>query len=287
MKKRIDVIASVEAYENLSSFADIEELNTTVRSYRDIIKLAVTRKDVQARLIDLLEILKRHSCKQIGVSYMCKNSIASYLNVAYKTVQRLMKKLEALGIIKQIATKRKSDMRQTANAIVIVPFTVEEEVSDKNHTEMTEKCPSNKTTSISLKQKIKNIRNIDNNPQNVDKFVNNDVDNNIEFYDYSYVSSNVPTLFIDSVRPFFNKAKDIYKLWSRLNLAARKTKVNFVVADHIDVFVKTFKESIYSYKQNKVRKDLFGFIYGAWKNSMVTLSRQLNTCMHNWLDATN
>lgn len=286
MKKCIEVIAGSEAYENLSTFTDIEELNKTVRRYRDIIKLAVTRKDVQARLIDLLEILKRHSCKQIGVSYMCKNSISSYLNVSYKTIQRLMKKLEALGMIKQIATKRKSDMRQTANAIVIVPFIVEEEVSDKTPSEMTEKCPTNKTTSISLKQNIKKIRNIDNNPQNVDKSVNNYVDSDIEFYDYSYVSSNVPTLFIDSVRPFFNKAKDIYKLWSRLNLAARKTKVNFVVADHIDVFVKTFKETIYSYKQNKVRKDLFGFIYGAWRNKMVELSRRFNDCdFYNWMEA--
>lgn len=286
MKKRIDVIASTEAYENLSSFNEIEELNKTVRTYRDIIKLAVTRKDVQARLITLLEVLKRHSCKQLGVSYMCKNTISSYLNVSYKTVQRLMKKLESLGMIKQIATKRKSDMRQTANAIVIVPFIVEEEVSDKNHTELTVKCPTNKTTSISLKQKnIKNIRNSNANPQNVDNSVNKSVDN-IEFYDYTYVSSNVPTRFIDSVRPFFNNAKDIYKLWSRLNLAANKTKVNFVVADHIDVFVKTFKETIFSYKQNKVRKDIIGYMYGAWKNKMVEVARQLNNNeFYNWMEA--
>ncbi|WP_187370306.1 hypothetical protein [Bacillus massilioanorexius] len=51
------------------------------------------------------------------------------------------------------------------------------------------------------------------------------------------------------------------------------------------MFVKTFKETIFSYKQSKVRKDIIGYVYGAWKNSMVTLSRQLNNWMHNWLDS--
>ncbi len=57
MKKRIDVIANDEAYDNLSSFTDIEELNNTVRSYRDIIRVSIKRADVQARLIALLEVL--------------------------------------------------------------------------------------------------------------------------------------------------------------------------------------------------------------------------------------
>lgn len=79
----------------------------TVRSYRDIIRTSIKRKDVQFRLISLLELLKRYSCKQLGVSYMCKNTIADVLELSYKTIQRLMKKLVDLGIIKQIFMKRK------------------------------------------------------------------------------------------------------------------------------------------------------------------------------------
>lgn len=88
MKKRIDVIANEKSYNNLSTFTDIEELNKTVRVYRDTIRGGIKRVDVQSRLITLLELLKRYSCKQIGVSYMCKNTIASKLEVSYKTVQR-------------------------------------------------------------------------------------------------------------------------------------------------------------------------------------------------------
>ncbi|PHD48737.1 cytosolic protein, partial [Bacillus toyonensis] len=33
-KKRINVVAQQESYQNLSSFKDVEELNNTVRTYR-------------------------------------------------------------------------------------------------------------------------------------------------------------------------------------------------------------------------------------------------------------
>ena len=100
----------------------MEEQNQTVRTYRDTIRMSIKRSDVQARLITLLEILKRHSCKYVGVSFLCKNSIADIMEVSYKTVQRLMKKLVDLGMIKQVAMKRTKDMLQTSNAIMIQPI---------------------------------------------------------------------------------------------------------------------------------------------------------------------
>ncbi|MDF9626592.1 cytosolic protein, partial [Bacillus cereus] len=93
MKKKITIIATKEAFHNLSSFKDVEELNKTIRTYRDTIRMSIKRKDVQAKLLTLLEMLKRHSCKYVGVSFLCKNSIAQMMEVSYKTVQRFMKKL--------------------------------------------------------------------------------------------------------------------------------------------------------------------------------------------------
>lgn len=282
MKKRIDVIASEEAYTNLSRFEELEDLNKTVRAHRDLIRMNVTRSDVQARLITLLELLKRHSCKQIGVSYMCKNTIAEKLEVSYKTVQRLMSKLESLGLIKQIATKRKSDMRQTANAIIIIPFIVEEEVSDKTPSEIEGKCPTKKTNSISLKQNLnnKNIRNSETRESEENSKPSTEK-STIEYFDYSYVSSNVPVSFIDSVRPFFNNATDIYRLWSRLKLAAKKSNVD--VYEQLDSFIKTFKETVFNIKRNRNRKDVIGYVYGAWRNTAAVISRRLNNKI-DWLE---
>lgn len=155
MKKRIDVIASETSFHNLSTFKEVEELNKTVRTYRDTIRMSIKRTDVQSKLIALLEILKRHSCKYVGVSFLCKNRIAEKMEVSYKTVQRLMKKLVNLGMIRQVSMKRKKDMLQTANAIIIQPIV--EEVSDKQPAKSPTKCPTIKTTPVSLKQNIKDI----------------------------------------------------------------------------------------------------------------------------------
>ncbi|PHG01100.1 cytosolic protein, partial [Bacillus toyonensis] len=122
-------MAQEESFHNLSSFKEVEELNKTVRTYRDTIRMSIKRTDVQSKLIALLEILKRHSCKYVGVSFLCKNRIAKKMEVSYKTVQRLMKRLVDLGIIKQVAMKRTKNMLQTSNAIIIQPIV--EEVSNK------------------------------------------------------------------------------------------------------------------------------------------------------------
>ncbi|PFY50286.1 cytosolic protein, partial [Bacillus toyonensis] len=126
-RKRIEIIASEESFNNLSTFKEVEELNKTVRAYRDTLRMSIKRTDVQSKLITLLEILKRHSCKYVGVSFLCKNRIAEKMEVSYKTVQRLMKKLVDLDMIKQVAMKRTKDMLQTSNAIIIQPIV--EEVS--------------------------------------------------------------------------------------------------------------------------------------------------------------
>jgi DNA-binding Lrp family transcriptional regulator len=263
MKKRIDVIASEESFNNLSTFSDIEELNRTVRRYKDIIKSSVKRSDVQARLIVLLELLKRHSCKQIGVSYMCKNTIADKLEVSYKTVQRLVKKLEDLGMIRQVAMKRKSDMLQTANAIIIQP--VKNDVSDKIPTERSEKCPTIKTTSAILKQNINNKRKAVSLSSHVDKSVNNKKPN--------FVAHWVPNRFVSLVSCFYKRAETIQEFWKVVKQCNRVT--NHVTEERafsddqeLHIGVQAFKEFVMKVKSEKKMNNIFGYFNGVVNNLM-------------------
>ena len=116
-KKRIEIIASVEAYENLSSFKSINDLNEAVRAYKDQYKEDLNKTD-----LILLDILHRYSAKYTGVSFLTKNNLAKMLGCTRKTITRKCNKFEMLGIIKQYETKRSSDMKQTSNAIVILPI---------------------------------------------------------------------------------------------------------------------------------------------------------------------
>ena len=261
MKNRIDVIANDESYNNLSSFTEREEMNQTVRVYRDIIRASIKRADVQARLIALLEVLKRHSCKQIGVSYMCKNTIADKLEVSYKTVQRLMKKLVDLGMIKQISMKRKKDMMQTANAIIIQP--VNEEVTDKTPVKVAKKCPTIKTTTSSLKQNIKNI-----NKRNSVPSVSNVNNSDNNFPKANFVAAWVPENFANLASSFYHEAKTIQEFWKVVKQCNRVIDYStgsraFNKAQEIQIGIKAFKEFAMKVKAGtKMIKGQFAYFNG-------------------------
>ncbi|HHX7186635.1 TPA: helix-turn-helix domain-containing protein [Bacillus thuringiensis] len=257
-KKCIDVIASDESFRNLSPFIELEELNKTIRTYRDNIRMSIKRTDVQSKLITLLEILKRHSCKYVGVSFLCKNSIADMMEVSYKTVQRLMKKLVDLDMIKQIAMKRKKDMLQTSNAIIIQPIV--EEVSNKVDTKSPTKCPTIKTKPVSLKQNIKDINKRNSNENS------NTPKENIEQADF--VAHWVPERFISLVSSFYSESKTIQELWKVVR-QCNKT-VNFSTGDkafnadqELTIGLKAIKEFVMKIKSGvKMKKGKFAYFNG-------------------------
>ena len=149
MKKRIDRIAGEETYTHLKTFENVEQMNVTVRQYKDTIADMGLRKDLKRNLLTILEYLKRHSCRYFGVSFKGKRKIAADLEMSDKTITRLCKHLETLGVIKQYAMKRPTDMLQTADAIVIQP--VECRLGKKNNRQDDDKM-SDQKNKTSLKQ---------------------------------------------------------------------------------------------------------------------------------------
>ncbi|MRB61589.1 helix-turn-helix domain-containing protein [Bacillus thuringiensis] len=264
MKTRINVIANKETYFNLSTFKEVEELNKTVRTYRDIIRMSIKRTDVQSKLITLLEILKRHSCKYVGVSFLCKNRIAEKMEVSYKTVQRLMKKLVDLEMIKQVAMKRTKDMLQTSNAIIIQPIV--EEVSDKVDTKSPPKCPTIKTTPVSLKQNIKDINKRNSNENS------NTLEENIEQADY--VAHWVPERFISLVSSFYSESKTIQELWKVVRQCNKVTNFStgnkaFTKDQELTIGLKAIKEFVMKIKSGaKMNRGKFAYFNGIVNNLM-------------------
>lgn len=259
MEKRcIDVIASEESFRNLSPFIELEELNKTIRTYRDNIRMSIKRMDVQSKLITLLEILKRHSCKYVGVSFLCKNSIADMMEVSYKTVQRLMKKLVDLEMIKQVAMKRKKDMLQTSNAIIIQP--IAEEVSNKLNAKSPTKCPTIKTKPVSLKQNIKDI-----NKRNSDEH-SNTPEENIEQADF--VAHWVPERFVSLVSSFYSESKTIQELWKVVRQCNKVTNFStgnkaFTKDQELTIGLKAIKEFVMKIKSGvKMKKGKFAYFNG-------------------------
>ncbi|WP_209369634.1 helix-turn-helix domain-containing protein [Priestia megaterium] len=146
-KKRIEIVACTESYQNLSSFDSIEQLNETVRAYKEKLQGMLNKTELA-----VLDLLHRYSAKYKGVSFLTKNHIAELVGRKRRTIIYICNRLEELGVIKQLETKRTSDMRQTSNAIVIQPIQ-EEKVADQeeNCTQETENIAHQKDNT-SLKQ---------------------------------------------------------------------------------------------------------------------------------------
>ncbi|MBG9839094.1 MULTISPECIES: helix-turn-helix domain-containing protein [Bacillus cereus group] len=260
-KKGITIIAGNETYENLATFKTVDELNETVRAYKE--KFVDQLNKTQ---LAVLNKLHNYSSKYFGVSFRAKKNIAEDLNISRRTVIRVCLHLESLGIIKQLEMKRNSDMRQTSNAIVIQPIIVEEQVVTQAPIKNEEKCHTNKTKPISLKQKTKdiNIRNSNESQSNV---------NDNDFIDYRVPQSmrmKLATAFGSKVinESFHNAVNIVKKAAKKFSLVSDKDVFNNILAnasvalfskthevEHngtlmknpIGYFTNTFKTMVYNY----------------------------------------
>src|SRR5690606_19903840 len=120
-------------------FKTIEQLNESVRIHKRNPKLNETDRAV-------LDLLAQYSCKVIGKSWLAKSTIAELVGKSRRTIIRVCKKLESLGIIRQYERKRATgDRRQTSNLIVILPAV--EPAQEKN---VTAECHTQETPERNL-----------------------------------------------------------------------------------------------------------------------------------------
>ncbi|HDR3483911.1 TPA: helix-turn-helix domain-containing protein [Bacillus pacificus] len=262
MKKQgITIIAGNETYENLATFKTINELNNTVRAYKE--KFANQLNKTQ---LAVLNKLHNYSSKFFGVSFRTKKNIAEDLNISRRTVIRVCLHLESLGIIKQLEMKRNSDMRQTSNAIVIQPIIVEEQVVTQASIKNDKKCHTNKTKPISLKQNIK-----DKNKRNSNEN-SNTPEENIEQADF--VAHWVPKRFVSLVSSFYSESKTIQELWKVVRQCNKVTNFStgekaFDKDQELTIGLSAIKEFVMKIKSGtKMNKGKFAYFNGIVNNLM-------------------
>ncbi|BAR85711.1 MULTISPECIES: helix-turn-helix domain-containing protein [Bacillus cereus group] len=253
-KQGITIIAGNETYENLTTFKTVDELNKTVRAYKEEFVDQLNKTQLA-----VLNKLHNYSSKFFGVSFRTKKHIAEDLNISRRTVIRVCLHLESLGIIKQLEMKRKSDMRQTSNAIVIQPI-VEEHVVTQAPVKNEEKCHTNKTTTKTLKQNIKDINKRNSNEHS------NTPEKNIEQADF--VAHWVPERFVSLVSSFYSESKTIQELWKvvrQCNKIVNHTTGDkaFTKDQELTIGLKAIKEFVMKIKSGtKMKKGKFAYFNG-------------------------
>ncbi|MGE6617250.1 helix-turn-helix domain-containing protein [Bacillus mycoides] len=260
-KQAITILASIETYENLVSFDTLKELNDTVRAYKEQFADQLNKNQLA-----VLNKLHNYSSKFLGVSFRTKKHIAEDLDISRRTVIRVCQRLESLGIIKQLEMKRPSDMRQTSNIIVIQPIIQKKQIVTEAPTKNAEICHTKKTTTKTLKQKIKNVIK---RKQEVSHSFQHDLD----FIDYRVPQSmrmELQTAFDPKViNESFKNARNIVKKAAKQfnlladtdvfhNLLANASSVLYskthknehngkLMKNPIGYFTRTFKKMVYNY----------------------------------------
>lgn len=229
-KIAIRLIACEETYKNLTTFTDIDELNKTVRYYKENFNEKLSKN-----ALVVLDQLHRYSAKYLGCSFRSKGNIAETLNISRRTVIRACQLLEQLGIIKQYEMKRSKDMQQTSNCIVIQPIVTQDkpEIEEECHT---------KTNPISLKQNIINKRN--------------------ELLNSDFVSNKIPKEFAQYVQYFYNDPQTIEELYKVVSLQTRYLTY-YTKENKLEVALNAFKQLIRNLKLGKRKvRNIFGYYWG-------------------------
>ncbi|MEX0416865.1 helix-turn-helix domain-containing protein [Bacillus sp. C30] len=260
-KQAITILASIETYENLASFQTLTELNGTVRTYKKQFANQLNKNQLA-----VLNHLHTHSSKYLGVSFKSKKKIAEALHISRRTVIRVCHHLESLGIIKQLEMKRKSDMRQTSNIIIIQPIIVKEQLVTEDPTKTVEICHTKKTTTKTLKQKIKDINKRNSIPNN------SKPEENIK--QANFVAHWVPERFVSFVNSFYSASKTIQELWKVVR-QCNKT-INFTTGDkaftkdqELTIGFRAIKEFVMKIKSGvNMKNGKFAYFNGIVNNLM-------------------
>ncbi len=224
-------------YQSLQSFSSIEDMNKSVKHYKQVYKSKMTKSTYE-----ILDALSQYSCVYFGVSYISQRKLAEQLDISYKTVQRGINSLVELGIIKKYETKRVTgDKRQSTNIFVIIPMNDQPEMSNQE-------------------TPIQNSKSI------------NTYDTKIEFDRESKESlikkglvSKLPSTLKRVLAPFFDADK-LYQLSGIVFKAKSSVDKSIQLEEHESDYYNAILSVLNAFKRGKVT-NLEGLLYHAIKTT--------------------
>lgn len=261
-------IDSLQAYK---TFDGLKPLQTAVKAYKNMVEENESiKKSMKDKLIKLLNYLRKHSLKVLGVSWISQTKIAKALGVSKRqTIGKWIALLEELGFIKRFKAKRSSDNRRTTDLIVIQPLPVKEsghkEAQESGHKDTEKKGHQKELLSL----KSSSLKSLKDNVE--DAPVHNTIDlsvDNLEDDTTKYLPADIPSAFIKIAKKLSSSSDDIYEFWKRIALASKTT--GLVEYNAVAIGVKAAKTT---YKNRARIKDkstngLLGYFFGTIKRMM-------------------
>ncbi|WP_052728594.1 hypothetical protein [Domibacillus tundrae] len=104
----------------------------------------------------------------------------------------------------------------------------------------------------------------------------------------SFTPKNVPGEFVKTAKPFFDDAEEIHDLWKKAALVYRQFDLLHELEQYTELVIDALKQSVYTLKHRKIRKDFKGYFYGTLLKMFTYQKRQETFSSHpsifNWLE---
>jgi hypothetical protein len=281
---------NIKQFTRFSQFTNVGEFNEHKKNFLEDHHQLFTKSEFMA-----FELLSQYSVVVPGVANvkidtLVEKSSEKGAGVSRASFIRMLRKAKKAGILVVHKTYRSSG-GFAHNVFVFQRFDPpgETEVihreNDENAGDSKAVHTENETETINLlinhqDQKI-NIR-----KENVP--TNTTPENpSLKDLDETFTPGNVPNEFIQTVKPFYNRAIEIYRFWQKARLAYDKFNFDMPLEFMISVTIDAFKTTVFHYKHRKIKTTFVQYFYGTLCGMFGVQKRKEHMAKkprYNWLD---
>ncbi|WP_078430531.1 hypothetical protein [Alkalihalobacterium alkalinitrilicum] len=273
----------IEQYIRYSQFSNLQEFNVSNKKALDIHGHHFTKGERIA-----FDILTRFSVKVLGVcnARICKLVQACQITqggISRSTFERMLRKAKSLGIISILHTVRETG--GYAHSVYIFnrfdtpnnEQLTEGKNSQNPHPPTTNLCKNRQETHL---VETKTLKDKDLRQHKVKKIDQK----NMNELDHTFVPDSIPPLFVQTVKPFFNRVTEICGLWNRAQMAYRSAKFaqDALIHTLLPTIVHAFKQTVFRYKQNRIQSEFIPYFYGTVANLLTVEKRKMVAEKAQW-----
>jgi hypothetical protein len=285
---------NIYQYKHMSKFQSVAEFN----QHKDIILQRHPDLFTRSEYI-AFEVLTQYSVVVPGVANAKIATLVSACStkqggISRATFVRMLRKAKSTGFLKIHKTYR-THGGFAHNVFVFHPIDVPAE-TQMTHREETG-IPSE--SKVDPKQSATESMNLFSNLQNKDLNIRQEKNVNttsqpsasspqLQDLDYTFVPGNVPKEFIQTVKPFYDKAAEIYSFWHKALSVYKKFNFQSPLESLTPMVIDAFKTTVFHYKLQAIKTRFTQYFYGTLRAMFSAEKRREHVNRfrpdYNWLD---
>lgn len=233
----------VEKFARYSQFKSVAEFNDHVNKWLQEVGREFSKGERLA-----LNYLTRYAVKIVGVANVKIGTVLKTIHADYNgngvsrsTWKRMIVKAKKLGMIVTHELARENGS-QSSNLYVFMPYQDSGSKGTPN-----DELPKPKILDHLNKTNLEKTKTI------------KDINKRNYELDHTFTSDKVPSLFVQLVKAFYDRAKDIEEFWRMTEIAAYKYVYEHDVALKLDIAIQAFKQTIRRVKTGAIKKPIAYF----------------------------